>query len=212
MDTLSVLSTIALVNIMGWLSPGPNMFAVMSASLSQGRRHGVLTGLGISLASFIWAILAVLGVIALFDLFPQVVLGLRLMGAGYLLWLGFKAFRSVFTMPNGDMSLYHSDNSGFKAFRSGFIICATNPKAALFFGSVLTAFVPANASNELLIEILVVCLVFGVSGHTITATVFSTDFVVQKFVAARRQITGVFGATFTLLGVGAAYDAIRRFS
>ncbi len=210
MDTLSVLSTIALVNIMGWLSPGPNMFAVMSASLSQGRRHGVLTGLGISLASFIWAILAVLGVTALFELFPDVVLVFRLLGAGYLLWLGFKSFRSATSMAKTQVLLNSSDVTGFKAFRSGFLICATNPKAALFFGSVLTAFVPANASNELLVEILMVCVVFGVSGHTITATVFSTEFITQKFIAMRRQITQAFGAIFTLLGLGVGYDAIRR--
>ncbi|MFD2204951.1 LysE family translocator [Kiloniella antarctica] len=210
MDTLSVLSTIALVNIMGWLSPGPNMFAVMSASLNQGRRHGVLTGFGISLASFIWAVLAVLGVTALFELFPDVVLAFRLLGAGYLLWLGIKSFRSAARMDNTQIPLNSSNSSGLQAFRTGFLICATNPKAALFFGSILTAFVPANASTELLVEILIVCVAFGVSGHTITATVFSTEFITRKFIAMRRQITQTFGAIFTLLGLGVAYDALRR--
>ena len=210
MDTLSVLSTIALVNLMGWITPGPNMFAVMSASLSRGRRQGVLTGFGISLASFIWAVMAVLGVTALFELFPDVVLGFRLLGAGYLLWLGFKSFRSAAGMDAGQISLNASNDTGFQAFRSGFLICATNPKAALFFGSVLTAFVPANASSELLVEILMLCAVFGVSGHTITATVFSTEFITRKFITLRRQITHTFGAVFTLLGLGVAYDALRR--
>ncbi|WP_419903372.1 LysE family translocator [Kiloniella sp.] len=210
MDTLGVLSSIAFVNFIGWITPGPNMFAIMSASLSRGRRQGVLTGLGISLASFIWASMAVLGVTALFEFFPNVILGFRLFGAGYLLWLGFKSFRSAASMGNVHVSLNASNDRGFQAFWSGFLICASNPKAALFFGSVLTAFVPAHASSELLVEILMLCIAFSVCGHTITATVFSTDFITQKFIAMRRQITQVFGALFTLLGLGVAYDALRR--
>ena len=106
--------------------------------------------------------------------------------------------------------MQRADLRGRKAFVTGFLVSATNPKAALFFGSILTAFVPVGASTELLAGIVVLCGVFAVAGHTVTATVFSTAVVVRAFTRAQRAITALFGVVFAGLGLGVAYDALRR--
>ncbi|MHA1127680.1 MAG: LysE family translocator [Alphaproteobacteria bacterium] len=206
-DPLLILGNITLILILGWLSPGPNMLAVISASVSNGRRSGITVGLGLAVGGALWATLAVTGVVTVFELFPSMVLTLRLGGAAYLIWLGIKTLRKSFT----PLTAYQSDLQGWEAFRTGFIVTMTNPKAALFFGSILTAFVPLNASAWLLTAIVAIALLQGFAGHAITATVFSTTLAVNAFQKASRTINTLFGTIFCAIGIGVAYDALKRF-
>lgn len=209
-DAISILGAIALFRIMAWLSPGPNMLAVLSASASNGRLSGILTGLGIAFGSVLWVCLAVAGVSVIFATFPKVVLVLRFAGAAYLLWLGVKALRSAITGRGGPLSLVHRKMTNWTAFRTGFLVTATNPKAAFFYGSILTAFVPADAPFSLLVAIVVMSGMIGIVTYTLTATVFSSKPVVRIFEAAQRSITAVLGTLFCGFGLSIAYDAIRR--
>ncbi|WP_193184088.1 LysE family translocator [Nisaea sediminum] len=210
MDLLAIYSPIILINLLAWISPGPNMIAVMSSAMARGRRSGLLTGLGLSTGATVWSILAVLGVSALFELFPDAVVLLRLAGAGYLLWLGLKALRSAAYGGTGDISADVSGQSGKRAYLTGLLVSLTNPKAALFFGSILTAFVPANAGTWLLASIVLLCAALAILCHSITATVFSTAPMIRLFARARRRINVAFGIVFAGLGAGIAYDTLRR--
>ncbi len=208
-DTAAVLASIILVNVLAWLTPGPNMLAVMSAAMAHGRRAGLMTGFGLAAAATIWAALAMLGVAVLFDLFPDVILGLKLVGAGYLIWLGFRSLRSACRPVDSD-TVPEPAATDRRAFITGFIVSISNPKAALFFGSVLTAFVPAGASDTFLIGTVLLCGALGVVLHSITATVFSTGPAMRFFQHSRRRIALCFGAVFSGLGLIVAVDALRR--
>ena len=210
MDLLAILSPIVLVNLVAWITPGPNMIAVMSASLTGGRRAGLLTGLGLSAGAFVWAGLAVLGVATLFELFPNALLALRLAGAGYLLWLGFRSLRAALRGDTSGLAASAGSARPQHAFRTGLVVSLTNPKAALFFGSILTAFVPIDASPALLGGIVVLCAVLAVACHSITATLFSACAVVRAFERMRRTATALFGMVFAGLGLAVAWDSVRR--
>ncbi|MEM9471521.1 MAG: LysE family translocator [Pseudomonadota bacterium] len=209
-DIVFSLATILLVNVLSWLTPGPNMLAVISASVSNGWRAGLITGLGINAGGLVWACMAVMGVTSLFELFPQFVLWFKLAGAGYLLWLGFKTLQKAVSVSVTSLTVEQSHLAGWTAFRTGFLVIATNPKAALFFGSILTAFVPANAPAWYLSTVIVICMTVGLVGHTITATVFSSRTVVRRFQAAQRSINACFGVLFACLGLTVAWGAYKR--
>jgi len=142
---------IILVNILAWITPGPNMFAVIATSPEYGRRQGLATGLGLACGTFFWATFSVLGATILFDLFPTAVLALKLIGASYLIWLGFKSVKSSMkqnSIMNLEVMTRASDG---KSIVRGFLISITNPKAALFLGSVMTALIP-NAAPDWYLE------------------------------------------------------------
>ncbi len=185
------------------------MLAVINASVTGGRQQGIITGLGLSTANIVWATLAVLGVETLFTLFPGWVFSLRILGALYLLWLGMNALWRAYKY-NVTLLNTSAMQSNRRYFLQGFLVCASNPKAALFYGSIISAFVPDNASYGLLAGILVLCTVQSPILHTITAIVFSKTAVLLKFNQFQRAISTLFGAVFTSLGIGVLYDTLRK--
>lgn len=212
-DTLVSVAAIIAVNFAAWITPGPNMIAVISAAVSAGRRAGLATGLGLALGAVIWAGLALAGVTVLFEIFPDVALALRLLGAAYLFWLGLRALRA--SVAN-DCSAMNPKGALVGqgvlqgAFLTGLSVSLTNPKAALFFGSILTAFVPPAATDAYLVGVVALCGLLAVCFHSTTAFVFSTPFAIQRFNASRRRITAGFGMVFSGLGLAVAYDALKR--
>lgn len=146
MEFIPVLAAIIAVTVAGWLSPGPSMVAVMSASLSQGRPDGVAVGIGITIGNLLWLILALSGATLLFALFPTTVLTLKLVGAAYLIWLGIKSLNST-GKAQSDLEISMISKGNLTAsVKTGALVALTKPKAALFFGSVFATFVPADAS------------------------------------------------------------------
>lgn len=55
------IGAIILVSILAWITTGPNILAVISASVGSGHRHGLATGIGLSCGATVWAVLAVFG-------------------------------------------------------------------------------------------------------------------------------------------------------
>lgn len=210
MDLITALGAIVLVNIIAWLTPGPNMIAVASASLEHGRKHGIATGLGLACAAFVWAVFAVLGVAVLFELFPTAVLFLKLAGAGYLIWLGMKSLRTGLTEANDVALPSRQMRSIASSFRCGFVVSMTNPKAALFFGSIMTTFIPETAPIPFLILVILLSGILGAVLHSITATVFSTRPAMRFFASWKRRISVAIGAAFIGLGASIAVSALRR--
>jgi threonine/homoserine/homoserine lactone efflux protein len=212
-DTLVSVAAIVAVNFAAWITPGPNMIAVISAAVTAGRRAGLATGMGLALGAVIWAGLALAGVTVLFEIFPNVALTLRLLGAAYLFWLGLKALQAAVAddcnalHPTGPLA---GQDVLKGAFLTGLSVSLTNPKAALFFGSILTAFVPPAATDVYLVGVVALCGLLAVCFHSTTAFVFSTPFAIQKFNAARRRITAGFGMVISGLGLAVAYDALKR--
>ncbi len=205
------LGAIALINLMGWLTPGPNMLVIISASASNGRRAGIMTAFGVSVGGLLWSVFAVMGAATLFKLFPDAVFMLRMAGAGYLLWLGYWVLRSARGGLIGGVAVTgQQEIDDWRAIRTGFFVIATNPKAAIFFGSIFAAFIPVGAPVWALMVIVVFSVMQATIQHCITASVFSTRAVRDGFQAAQLTIRVTFGTLYIGLGLATAYDAIRR--
>lgn len=209
-ELVMTLAGIGFVNVLGWLSPGPNMLAVASVSVSKGRRAGVATALGLALGGLVWATLTIMGAVTAFELFPNAVLVFRLMGASYLIWLGVKYLRNAWTGQGAVMQITQVDYSNWTAFRTGFVVNMTNPKAMLFFSSVFAAFIPATAPIWVWCVILLFSQTQAFVQHCITVWLFSSRTVLRKIETAQRRVNGVIGTLYCGLGLGVAMDALRR--
>ncbi|WDZ98354.1 LysE family transporter [Herbaspirillum sp. WKF16] len=111
--------------------------------MSVSRRAGLLTGLGFSLASATWALLAIGGVNVLISHAPAVHTVVRVAGGAYLLWLGLKMIATARRPIGNGAAAVHP--SGASAFGKAFVVSMTNPKSISFYGSIFSVMVPLDA-------------------------------------------------------------------
>jgi threonine/homoserine/homoserine lactone efflux protein len=139
---------------------------------------------------------------------PSLVIALKLVGAGYLGWLGIKLLRSAFREGSGANLQQRPPSPLGASFLTGFLVSMTNPNAAFFFGSILSAFVPAESSVMFKVFVVVLCGVLGLVLHGVTALAFSSPVIVRGFNLARGKINGVFGVVLVGLSGLVVYDLV----
>jgi threonine/homoserine/homoserine lactone efflux protein len=127
------------------LTPGPNMLYLLSRSLCQGRRAGVISLSGVVCGFLVHMLAAALGLTALFKTVPLAYEALRWAGALYLGWLAWQAIRPGARSPFETATL--PIDPPRRLFVMGFVTNVLNPKLAVFYLSVFPQFVsPANGS------------------------------------------------------------------
>lgn len=123
------------------LTPGPNMAWLALTSASHGRRSGFAAVAGIALGLALLATASAVGLAELASRSPFVFGLLRYAGAAYLLWLAWKAWTG-----EDELSPDITNQNALRAwFRHGLLLNLLNPKAAVFFITVLPAYISADA-------------------------------------------------------------------
>ncbi|GJK62797.1 lysine transporter LysE [Klebsiella oxytoca] len=145
MPEIPSLLTFALVALGLVLTPGPNMIYLISRSICQGRRAGLVSLGGVALGFVFYMLCAAFGITALIFAVPYAYDALRISGVVYLLYLAWQAVkpggRSVFAVR--DLPA----DSGRKLFVMGFITNLANPKIAIMYLSLLPQFIsPGHGS------------------------------------------------------------------
>lgn len=136
---LSAFVGVALVSLGMVLTPGPNMIYLVSRSVTQGRRAGLVSLAGVGAGLFVYLIAATAGVVTLFMYVPQLYLALKLAGAAYLLWLAWQTIRPGGSSPFAPQGL--SIDRPRKLFGMGLLTALLNPKIAILYVSLLPQFI-----------------------------------------------------------------------
>jgi threonine/homoserine/homoserine lactone efflux protein len=120
-------------------SPGPNMIYLISRSIAQGRKAGLVSLLGVAAGFLAYLLLTCLGLAAVFAAVPAAYVALKWAGASYLLWLAWKVVRP------GAQPLFAPrelpPDSARRLFAMGLVTNLLNPKIAVLYVSLLPQFV-----------------------------------------------------------------------
>ncbi len=134
--------------------PGPGVFYVMARTLGQGTRAGLISALGLSVGVLAHGAAAVAGLSAILLTSATTFETVRLLGAGYLIYLGLKALFSARRTAAGQITAASPLPAG-RIFRDGVVVSVLNPKIAVFFLAFLPQFVdPALGAVPLQILLL----------------------------------------------------------
>jgi threonine/homoserine/homoserine lactone efflux protein len=141
--------------------PGPAVLYIVGRSVAQGRRAGMVSVLGIHVATFIHVLAAALGLAALLLSSALAFSVVKYAGAAYLIWLG---LRKIFgpaeaASPDGERPRY----SHARLFRDGLVVNLLNPKTALFFFAFLPQFVDVGRGHVAM-QITLLGFVFALLG------------------------------------------------
>ncbi|PIE01408.1 MAG: hypothetical protein CSA81_11865 [Acidobacteria bacterium] len=173
MDPVSLLLVVS-INALALISPGPDFAIVTKLSAVNGRKTGVMAAFGISSANGLYILLCAFGLTVLLSALPFLSTFITYAGALYLCWLGIKCLLSKGEVPSQTTPVKKS-----QAYATGFLTSLLNPKAMLYFGSVLPQVLkPQTSTADVLLVLLLLCLESFLWFSTV-AFVFSTDRVLQ---------------------------------
>lgn len=112
------------------LSPGPDIIYVLVQSISNGKKAGIITTLGLVTGIIIHTSLVAFGVSAIIKASPILFTIIKIFGALYLFYLAYKVFKSDSSIVIGEnITVQRSRN----LYSQGFIMNVLNPKVTIFF-------------------------------------------------------------------------------
>lgn len=136
------LGAFVLASVLLILMPGPSILFVIGRSVAYGRLAGVLSVVGNALGMLPLLALVALGVGALIAQSVVIFTAIKVVGAGYLVYLGVQAIRHRHEVP---AEATRPARSAWRLLGEGFVVGATNPKTIAFFVAVLPQFVDYGA-------------------------------------------------------------------
>lgn len=155
MIPLEALVTFALASLLLALAPGPDNLFVLTQSALGGRLAGLAVTLGLCTGLLVHTAAVALGVAAIFQVSALAFTLLKLIGAGYLIYLAWQAFRAPAAALQGGGSAV----SLGRLYRRGILMNVTNPKVSVFFLAFLPQFADP-ARGPLWLQIVLLGAVF----------------------------------------------------
>ena len=210
MPDLSTLAVFALASLALAATPGPDMLLIASRSASQGRGAGFASLAGIQVGTYCHALAAAFGLSQLFLAVPWAYDAVRYVGAAYLLYLAWKAFRSTGTAlsPAEGLPRYPV----LRMFRQGLFTNLLNPKVALFSFALYPQFVRPEA-GFVAGQILVLATVLNIVGLAVIGLVIMTASRIGKALSERNRFRRapqiMLGTVFVGLAARLAFDGRR---
>lgn len=201
------------------LTPGPDVFFIVSHALRGGARRGLVAALGIAAGCCVHVVAAAVGVSALVAASATAFSVLKWVGAAYLVYVGVTMLfaRQPADAPDliatsadvaGTAGRFGSESPAATVFRRGFLTNVLNPKVALFFLAFVPQFIVAGTPHAWAV-FLALGLLFAFNGLAVCA-----GWALAAAWAARRAgfmrrgmqvMERVAGAVFIAFGVRLAF-------
>lgn len=196
----ALIGTVALIHFLAVITPGPDFIMIIKNSLLYSRNIGLWTVMGLGLGIITHIIYCMAGLAIVISKSMIVFNVMKLLGAGYLIYIG---FRSIFSKSSAIHvnALPKSENiSPLKAIQIGFLTNVLNPKATLFFLSLFTFVVSPTTSRSTLIILSMVIFINTVLWFSVIALCFTQKKVQRLY----NKYQGIFNKIFgcTLIGIG----------
>lgn len=191
---LGAWAALAMVFMLGAMSPGPSLAVVLRNTVSGGRRQGISTGIGHGMGFGIYAFLSAFGIATALSANENVEYFLRWGGIAILLWLGYNFIRHAFSdnSPNPGHEESESPSEG-AGFIQGFSIAILNPKIMAWMLALYAPFIEAESSLETLIGMGLLGMAIDGSWYVSVAVLLTTGNRVELLRSKAHLIDGAMG-------------------
>ncbi|MDB1089432.1 LysE family translocator [Streptomyces sp. ACA25] len=210
MVELSAVLGVVVVALGIVLTPGPNMVYLVSRSITQGRRAGVVSLGGVALGFVVYLLAANLGLSVVFIAVPELYLGVKLAGAAYLAYLAWNALKPGGVSVFAPLNVPH--DSPRTLFTMGFVTNLLNPKIALMYLSLIPQFIDLDKDHVLLQGLVLGSLQIAVS-VAVNLTIVLAAGAIAVFLSLRpfwlRTQRYAMGAVLGALAISLALDTSR---
>jgi threonine/homoserine/homoserine lactone efflux protein len=218
MNELTTLATLATVHFIALMSPGPDFALVVQNATRYGRQTGLYIALGLSFGILLHSILSLTGVSYLVHQQPTLYALVQLAGGSYLFYLGYDALKGTWQTLSSRSTTQEADNDEShlllnnkrQAFSRGFATNILNPKALVFFVSLMSSLVPTSMSLSGKGTALIILWGLSLAWFSFLAWALSTRRMQARVQSMAVYIDGLCGVLFTFIGAGILWQSLTN--
>ncbi|SPO53256.1 Lysine transporter LysE [Pseudomonas sp. JV551A1] len=205
---MTEIIAVALFTLLAVISPGADFAMVTRSSYAQGRKAGLAAAVGIALGVQVHVLYTVLGIAVIISQSPTLFLTMKVLGAGYLVYLGYQSLTNTRRISL-DGVIASSAASVTQALRTGFLTNALNPKTMLFVISAFTQVVQPGSSLALDFAYGAFMSVAHWLWFSLVAVFFSSTALRKAMIERQRLVDRVIGLALIGLGLAVAVTGMR---
>ena len=208
---LTEWSKLALICILGAMSPGPSLVVILKNSIEGGLTQGFFAGIGHGLGMSFYALIAVFGLVTFFENIPQFSPIIQIIGSLFLIFLGTKMIITCLAKKiekdNKEEKIKINQKKGFV---EGFLIVFLNPKIAAWTFALFSQFVKPHATISE--QIILISTVGGIDAlwYCLVATITSNRLVASKFKIYGKIIDLAMGIILVLLALKMIWEVTLK--
>jgi threonine efflux protein len=192
--------TVFLVYLAGVVIPGPNFVAVVHKAVAATRSEALALVAGIVLVNLFWATCAIAGIGVVFAAFPWAALIVKVLGAAYLMWFGFRLLLNA-----GKSALAPCNNAVVgnfpQSFIQGVVTNIGNPKSMAFYAAIFSAAAPTHVSSSTFLSMLAVVVVVSMTWYGVVAIALSQPQIASAYRRRKKAIDRLCGGLILSLGI-----------
>nr|ELR5111119.1 LysE family translocator [Providencia stuartii] len=196
---MNELIAVATITFLAVISPGPDFAMVTRNSYAYGTKVGLFAALGIAVGVQVHVFYTLFGVTLIIMRSPTLFTIVKLLGVGYLVYIGFKSFTNTQKMNTEGNNL--TKPSSLTAFRMGFLTNALNPKTMFFVVSVYTQVIQNNNSQWLNFSYGLFISFAHWLWFSLIALFFATPTIRNRILNYQLTMDKVIGALLMILGI-----------
>lgn len=205
MDLYQGLLLITSIHLLAAAAPGPDFVLVSQQTLCNGKRAGLLCSAGIALGLSIHILYSSLGLAAIIANSSSALWGIKLLGGGYLIYLGISGLRArARSAVDTDIAIaigQVAPQSALKTIGLGFLCNALNPKAPIYFVSLFTIVLSQDTPAQHLLIYGLWMMALQLAWFSLLTMLLSRPAVTSKFQRMGHWLDRIAGGAMLLLGI-----------
>jgi len=210
MSSMAIFFSVIAAVFIGAVSPGPSFVLVSRIAVSRSRKAGLAAAFGMGTGSVIFATLALFGLSALLMRVEWLYLALKVAGGLYLIYVGIRIWRNAAHDLPIDAPATPAAAGVGRNFLFALGTQLSNPKTAIFYGSIFAALLPAAPAPWLLLTVPPAVFVVETGWYTVVTMAFSSDRPRALYIGSKLWIDRVSGVIIGALGARLVADGLPR--
>ncbi|MBC8953640.1 LysE family translocator [Xenorhabdus sp. PB62.4] len=200
---MTELIAVAIITILAVISPGADFAMITRNSYLYGRQAGILAAFGIAVGILVHVTYTILGIGILIAHSPNMLLAIKVIGAIYLIYIGYKTLTSKTKV---DIDINSTKIVSIAAFRTGFLTNVLNPKTTLFVVSIFTQIVSPSTGIGLQMGYGIFISLMHLFWFVGVAILFSHQKIRSAMLEKQTVLNRIIGVI--LIGLGVSLSAI----
>lgn len=210
MSSIAIFFSVLAAVFIGAVSPGPSFVLVSRIAVARSRKAGLAAAFGMGTGSVIFATLALFGLSALLMKVEWLYLALKVAGGLYLIYVGIRIWRNAAHDLPIDAPATPAAGGIARNFLFALGTQLSNPKTAIFYGSIFAALLPAAPAPWLLLTVPPAVFVVETGWYAVVTMAFSSNRPRALYIGSKLWIDRVAGAIIGALGARLVADGLPR--